>query len=281
MSVRTDDRQEERMNADDATAHPAPTFGDVLRSEWDKLWAVRSTWTLFGVLLLLTIGLSAVLAFFGSSGDLAESQAEGEYNVIFFSATLGVWIYTFIAATMVATEYSNRTGQYTFVATPRRGRVLNAKMLIIGGLGLLIGLTVALTNVALTQTALVAGGFTTLDLGDPAFWRAVLTYVPLSMFVQAMLGGLAALLTRNAFGALALVILLNAIPVTLAQFLGEAYRETVPRFMPGAAVESIAGLSPSTSDGYLPLGVAIVVVALWVGLGWVLAGRRMVRGDVR
>lgn len=292
MSLHTDDQNRDAgapqdsevrtaARTDTGDEFPVPGFGAVLRSEWAKIWSVRSNYILFGVLLLLTIGLSAVMAFFGSSGDLSAAQDEGDYNVIFFSATLGVWIYTFIAATIVATEYSNKTGQYTFVATPRRSRVLGAKMLIIGGLGLGIGLVVALSNVALTQTALSAAGFATLDLGDPAFWRAILTYVPLSMFVQAMLGGLFALLTRNAFGALAVVILINAIPVTLAQFLGEAYRTTVPRVMPGAAVESVAGLSPPDSDGYLPLALALVVVAAWVGVVWLIAGRRMLRSDVR
>jgi ABC-2 type transport system permease protein len=261
--------------------HPAPGSADLLRSEWSKLWSVRTTWILFGVLLLLTVGLSAVLAFFGSSGDLAESQAQGEYDVIFFSATLGVWIYTYIAATVVAGEYGDGVGQYTFVATPRRGRVLAAKVLIIAGVGMVAGLVVALSNLLLTQTALAAGGFATLDLTDPAFWRAVLTYVPLSMVVQAVLGGLVAALTRNAVGALVVVILLNAIPVTLAPFLGEAYRTAVPRLVPGAAVESVAGLARPGSDGHLPLGTALAVIALWIGASWFVAAQRTVRGDVR
>ncbi len=259
----------------------APGFRAVLASEWTKLWAVRSTRVLVAVLLLLTIGLSGLLAFFGSSGDLAAAQEEGEYNVILFSTTLGVWVYAYLGAGVVASEFNGGVGQYTFVATPRRGRVLTAKMTIISGLGIAIGTVVALVNIALTQTALASAGFAPLDLGDPGLWRAALVFVALSMLVQAWLGAAVAALVRNAFGALAIVVLINGIPVALAQFLGEGYRSTVPRLMPGAAVESIAGLSEPGSYGHLPLAAALLVVAAWLGLAHLLAHRRLVRSDIR
>jgi ABC-2 type transport system permease protein len=258
-----------------------PGFRAVLRSEWTKLWAVRSTHVLLGVLLLLTVGVTGVLAFFGSSGDLAAAQEDGAYDVILFSATLGIWVYTYLGAAVVAAEFGGRAGQYTFVATPRRGRVLAAKMLIVGGLGAALGVVVALVNIALTQAALASAGSTLLDLGDPGLWRAALVFVALSMAVQAWLGAAVAVLVRTAFGALAIVVLVNALPVTTAQFLGEGYRSTVPRLVPGAAVESAAGLSVPGSDGHLPLGAALLVVAAWLGLAHLLAHRRLVRADLR
>jgi ABC-2 type transport system permease protein len=263
-------------------AHPVPGFGATVASEWAKLWSVRSTYIQLAVMLVLTVGLSGVMSFFGSSGDLAAAQADGIYNVIFFGSTLGVWVFTYLGASFVATEFTGKVAEYSFVATPRRGRLLAAKMLIIAGVGLGSGLVISLANVVLTQSALASAGYRTLDLSDPGLWRSMLVFIALSMCVQGVLGGLVAVLVRNSFGALAIVALgINALPITLAQFLGEAYRTTVPRLMPGAAVESAAGLSPPTSDGYLPLGVALLVIALWLAVAAALAYRKLVRSDAR
>jgi ABC-2 type transport system permease protein len=237
---------------------------------------------LFAVMLLLTVGLSSVMSFFGSGGDLAAAQADGIYNVIFFGSTLGVWVFTFLGASFVATEFTGKVAEYSFVATPRRGRLLAAKMLIIACVAVVSGLVISLANVALTQSALATAGYQPLDLTDPGLWRSMVMFIPLSMCVQGVLGGLVAVLVRNAFGALAIVALgINALPITLAQFLGETYRTTVPRLMPGAAVESAAGLSTPTSDGYLPLAVALIVIALWIAAAWALAHRKLIRSDAR
>jgi ABC-2 type transport system permease protein len=259
-----------------------PGFGATVASEWAKLWSVRSTYVMFSLMVLLTVGISSVMAFFGSAGDLAREQEDGIYNVIFFGSTLGVWVFMYLAANFVAVEFTGKVAEYSFVATPRRGRLLAAKMLIIAGIGLVSGLLISLANVALTQSALAAGGFRTLDLADPGLWHSMLVFVALSMCVQGVLGGLVAVLVRNAFGALAIVALgINALPITLAQFLGETYRTTVPRFMPGAAVESAAGLSTPSSDGYLPLGVALIVIAIWIIAAAAVAYRKLVRSDAR
>ncbi|BBG02195.1 MULTISPECIES: hypothetical protein [Pseudonocardia] len=258
-----------------------PGFGAVVASEWIKLWAVRSTWHLLGVVLALTVGLSAVMAFFGSAGDLAAAQADGEYNVVLFSAGLGVWVYCYFGAALVASEFGG-TGYYTFVATPGRGRVLAAKALIVAACGPVLGSAIAVSAVLLTQVGLTATGAVPLDLADPTLWRAALGYVVLSMTVQGVLAALVAVLVRNAIGALGVVLLLlNALPVMLAEFLGETYRNSIPRFMPGAAVESVAGLSVPGSAGYLPTGVAATVLAAWVGIAWIAAHRRLATSDIR
>jgi len=109
----------------------------------------------------------------------------------------------------------------------------------------------------------------------------VLLYIGVGMGLQGILGGLLAVLVRNAFGAVALTILLNLLPVVFAKFFGEAYTRTVPRWTPGAIVESVSGVAKPGSDGYLPISLAVLGAAIWIGVLLALALIRLLRGDAR
>lgn len=251
----------------------------VRASEWRKLWSLRSTPVILGVVVALTLGISwAIVVFAGVNA--AQAQQDGTYAVIFFGSSLGVWAFAVLAAEFVTTEFRG-AADHTFVATPRRSRVLLAKSLIVAGLGLVVGPVVSVATVVVTQGGLALGGFPTLQLDDPGLWRAVLVYVGLNMAVQRVLAALVAVLVRNAFGAVVVVLMLSALPPSLAESFGPAFTELVPRWIPGAAVESVAGLSQVGSAGYLALPAALLAVAIWIGLFAAVSFPRLDRADAR
>lgn len=108
------------------TAHTARPASRVFRSEWRKLVALRVTGlgaaVIIGISLAVGIGVAAV----SDPGAIAEAQENRQYPVIFYASTIATWGFAFLAASFVAAEFDG-AGQWTFVATPRRLRVLSAK----------------------------------------------------------------------------------------------------------------------------------------------------------
>ncbi|PSK99905.1 ABC-2 type transport system permease protein [Murinocardiopsis flavida] len=246
--------------------HPPPGFGAALRSEWRKFRALPSNRAIIGAALALTVGITVVMTVFGDTAAMAREQNDGRYAVIFFGATLGVWAFSALAANVVAAEYRQGTIAMTFTATPRRWRPVTAKLVVIAAAAFVAGHVVSLVNFAITQAALGAAGESTVSLSDPGMLRAALVYIPLSMVVQSLLTACAAVVLRTAPGAFAFVVLLGALPVVGAQFLGRWWGETIPRHMAGAAAESVAGIAVPGTPGYLPTMAAGLVIVVWLAV---------------
>jgi ABC-2 type transport system permease protein len=257
----------------------APTAA--LRAEWRKFRSLSSTRTVLAVTVVLSLGVSALIVLFGGGANAADVQRDGQYDVIFFGAGLGVWAFAFLSAQFVTTEFRTGLGERTFIATPRRARVLVAKLVVLAGVGFVVGVVLSVLNVGLTQGVLGLGGHPTLDLTDPGLLRAVLLYVGLSMAVQGTLAALVAVVLRHPFGAFVVTIMMTALPVELAEFFGEPYAGIVPRWVPGAAAESLSGVAEPGSPGYLPLGLAVLDIAVWIAVVGALAVHRLRHRDVR
>ncbi|MFJ9553255.1 hypothetical protein ACIRPH_05540 [Nocardiopsis sp. NPDC101807] len=262
-----------------ATDRRPPGFAAALRSEWYKFWALPSNRTILVVAVALTLGITLLMAVFGDTAAMAREQEDGRYSVIFFGSTLGVWVLAALAANVVASEHRNGTVALTLAATPRRGRTLAAKLAIVAALALGCGLVVSLANFALTQAALAAAGEATVRLSDPGMLRAVLLYIPVSAFSQALLAACAAVVLRSAPGAFGLVVLLSTLPVVGARFFGPWWSENVPRHMVGAASESVAGMAVPGTEGFLPTLPALLVIAVWTAVSVAVASAAFSRRD--
>lgn len=220
------------------------------------------------------------MTLIGDSSTLADAQSVSDYAVIFYSSGLTTWAFVYLAANFVAIEFHG-IGQSTFVATARRTRVLAAKLVIIGTGGLVVGLIASVTTTAATQGMLALQGYELLDLTDPGLIRAVVVLVGASMAVQGLIGAAFAVLTRSAVAAVVTTGLISLVPVSMATFLGEWYSEHIPRWLPGAAVESLAGVAAPESYGYLPLPLAATAVIAWLAILLTAAVLRLPRMDIR
>lgn len=263
------------------TSIPAePGIFSTLISEWRKARALRSTLVGVTVILLLGAGVGAFIALVGDGSAIAEAQAENEYSVVFYSSSLSTWVFAFLAASLLASEFGGM-GEATFVATARRGRVLAAKLVLVAAGGLIVGLLASVVAVAATQGVLADRGIELLDLTDPVLARAVVLFMGASMAVHGVLAACIAVFTRSAAGAVAATGLMTLAPINLAQFLGQWYASTVPRWMPGAAVESVAGLSAPGSYVYLSAPASAVCLVVWIAVFCTLAALRLPRIDIR
>ncbi|MFI9489135.1 hypothetical protein ACIG47_22300 [Promicromonospora sp. NPDC052451] len=259
----------------------APGFGATVRAELIKVRHSPSLWVLLLVTLAIAVGLTALVTVGGGAGTLYERQAEGggaTYEVLFFGPTLGVWAFAFFGATTSAGEFGSGVIRYSFVATPDRARVLLAKLVSVAGLGVVAGLAISAVDFALTQGMLHLAGYPALSLRDPGLVRVMLVFIPVQMLVWGSFAMLFGVVVRRPAAAAIILFLGSLLPVVVAQYLPPAWGETVPRWMPGALIESLSGLSVPGSEGYLPLGPAVAAILAWIAafvvLGLVVIRRR-------
>jgi ABC-type transport system involved in multi-copper enzyme maturation permease subunit len=136
-----------------------------------------------------------------------------------------------VAVLFITTEYQRGMIRTTFVATPRRGRVLAAKALVIGGTSFGTGLIAAILAFVITQPILRSNGF-----GPPAYpvaalldWpvlRAILGAGTLLALVSVFSLAVGVILRRSAIAVAGLIVLImapifvaNGLPVTTAHWL--------------------------------------------------------------
>ena len=261
-------------------ASAAPGFVDTFVAERRKMLSLPVHPIGVAMILVVGLGVGVFMTLVGDSSTIADAQAESEYAVIFYSSGLTTWAFVYLAAHFVAIEFQG-VGQSTFVATARRTRVLAAKLALIAIGGLLVGLVASVTTAAATQGLLALRGYEPLDLTDPGLARAVLVLVGTSMAVQGLIAAAFAVLTRSTAAGVVITGLISLVPVSIAPLMGEWYSEHVPRWLPGAAVESLAGVAAPESYGYLPMPLAATALAVWLTVLLGAAALRLPRADIR
>lgn len=111
-----------------------------LKSEWLKLVSVRTTWALLGAMILIE-GLAAGLVT--ALGDVEDLRKGNVSTFIIGTHLATVFMFT-LGALLSTNEYRHGTANSTFVITPKRERVILAKLVV----GLAVGVVGALLYIA-------------------------------------------------------------------------------------------------------------------------------------
>ncbi len=252
---------------------PASTrlsFGRVVRSEWIKLFSLRSTWWSLAITVALSVGISLMIA--AASRDFAPGFAT--VGVIVMPMQFTMLVAGILGAIAITGEYSTGMIRSTFAAQPRRGVVLAAKALVVGfAMALTTAVTFALAAVLTAPIVAPAA----IDWSD-----AAQSWFPLVMGVFAMatfsLMGLGwGFIIRNGAGAIATTVgLLFVAPVILSLFsvAGDAWRwlSDASVYLPMSAAQNV-----TTAGGEDVLRGALTLTAWVVGLllvAWVMLRSR-------
>ncbi|MER7580693.1 ABC transporter permease [Kitasatospora sp. NPDC097691] len=253
----------------------------VLRSEWAKLWSLRSTWITLGLALLFLVafGLIAASQFKSRISDgrpmdrdfaAASTLSLSLFGTNFSQLALGV-----LGVLVAAGEYSTGMIRSTLAAVPRRLPVLWSKAAVFGVIALLLG-TVGAFTAFVVDSRILASTRAAMTLSDAGVVRGLLgagLYLALVGVIGVALG---ALLRSVAGGIAVLVATLMLIP-GLTALLPSSWQDHIGPYLPSHAGQAMFALQHDAAT--LSPTAGLVVFLGWTVLALAGAAVRLVRTD--
>jgi ABC-2 type transport system permease protein len=244
------------------------TFREAMDSELAKVRTVRSTfWTLL-ICLLVSVGISVLIAAVTSANwdSLSDSsKATMDMSAVVAGVYFGVLVTGVFGVLVVSTEYGTGMMRTSLTAFPRRGTLFTAKATVLTLVVLLLGLVIAFASYALASPFYTKHGVD-LSLGQAANLRALFA-VPVYLTLIALMGfGLGFLLRHTAAAISSLVGLLFVIPI-ITNFLPGTIGKDVNKIVPSNAGSAMMATHASTSGtpSLSPLG-GLITLLIWTAV---------------
>ena len=227
-------------------------------AEFSKILTTRMWWilalVLFGYIALLAGGLSALFGGIDSGAISSDSVNTGGGGslaglgslpplIYSFAASVGYVFPVLLGALASTGEFRHQTLTPTFLATPRRARVLGAKTIALFVVGAAFGVVALAASVGIG--ALVFNGFG-IDplLADSATW-ALIGRTVLAMALWAVIGVGLGVLVPSQVASIVIVLAFTQFVEPLLRFASSFSEVTadVGKFLPGAASDALVGAS--------------------------------------
>lgn len=206
------------------------------------------------------------------SGDIAP-QVGGEVSgggadndALLNGAITGLIVVIVLAALLVTSEYRRGLIRTTLAASPRRGRVLAAKSVVIGSVAFLAGCVGTALAQVVARHVLSVGGNLLFPLGTLAETQVILGTGLLFAVAAVLVLALGTMLRRSA-GAVVTGIVLLVLPLILDIKLSPGASDWLLRLTPSAAfaVQSTLPRFAEVSSAYTPLN-GYYPLGPWAGL---------------
>ncbi|MFF4394564.1 ABC transporter permease [Streptomyces sp. NPDC001480] len=274
-----------------ATPAPAPGRGPrppykvtarrVLRSEWAKLWSLRSTWITLGLGLLFLIGFGVIAAVhyhseYTSGRQMRPDDANATalslslFGTNFAQLALGV-----LGVLVTAGEYSTGMIRSTLAAVPRRLPVLWAKAAVFGLVALVVATVGAFVAFPI-GAGVVSGTPAALSLSHAGVVRALLG-AGLYLGLVAVIGVALGALLRSVAGGIAVLVASLMLVPGLVTLLPSSWQDDISKYLPSNAGESVFALTHDSTA--LSPTAGLVVFVGWTALALAGAAYRLVRTD--
>lgn len=261
------------------------------RSEVTKQFST-SMWWILAIVLVAYVGSSAggIAALVGmqQSGALGDTEAlplTGDVTGLLYSfaSSLGYVFALLVGALMTTGEIRHKTLTPTFLAVPKRGRVLVAKVVVGMFIGLLYGVIALISTVGPVALILALFGEDTA-LGEADTW-AMFGRILLALVLWTIIGvGLGALVRNQIAAVVGILVFTQFIEPILrmaASFI-EGLGD-IADYLPGAASDTLVGASfldlasapGATTPEWWVGGITLAVYAVvFLLLGWLTSWRR-------
>ncbi|ROP35998.1 ABC transporter permease [Saccharothrix texasensis] len=253
-------------------------FGHALRAEWVKLRSLRSTWYTPACLFAVGIGIaflsmSAVGAEHGGA-SAAQRLAWDPTERSLTTYVVAQLIIGVFGVLVVTSEYATGLVRTSLAATPRRSRLLAAKVLVVTAVAAVAGQSLMVTAFLLGQAVLAGQGVPHAGLGDPGVLPAVAGGGLYLAAIALLAIGLGAI-TRATAGALAtLVGIVFLVPALSGLF--PSWLQGLVDFWPGKGAVAVLATVPDPAypHPWLNLGGMCLGVAAVLAVAFVVFGRR-------
>ena len=266
-----------------------------IRSEFRKFFTTRMWWGMAIAMFVAGAGLAVAFGFLYTSNAMSgggPGQGQGAptgtpvqvANTVYTGyLSIGYLLTLVIGVMQIGSEYRHKTITSTFLGTPRRGRVMGAKVVALLGIGALYGLLSLVGSV-------VAGAIVLNARGADAFpGTAVLRSLALSLLVLglwALIGLGAGILIPNQVAALLISVgvawILEPIAGLLLSFWDFGREHVVP-YLPTQATNAIvSGVTQTGANAVKPLTwwVAALVLAAYAVVLAGFGSWRTARSDI-
>lgn len=257
------------------TTESRVTFGGVLRSEWIKLWSLRSTVWSFALFIALTLGLCVTVGLVISQPDDPANQTFANLTAT-NAATLAVMANQLVVAVLgvlfISGEYATGQIRSTFTVVPGRTAVPLAKAVVFAVSTFVLSLG-AMVGAYFVNTPLLArvGIHTSIlapEVGLPFIGAALfLTTIGLISL------GIGAIFRSTAVGLCASLGLILVVPSMLT-IIGAGWSLAIKPWLP-----SVAGMRLFLTTGQLDYISAILVMLGWVAVFLAVATLLLKRRD--
>lgn len=234
------------------------TLGATLRSEVAKIRTTRLWW----ILLLSCVAYCALMAIFmganvGLTGEGPDGSAMSPLNaalsVYTLAPTIGYVFPLVLGALAITSEVRHHTLTATYLAQPRRWRVVVAKLLSQAGLGALIGAAGVATSLGFGALAMQLSGADPM-LGSAEVWVTA-GFSIVALMLWGVIGvGVGTLVSNQVMAIVGILAFTQFVePILRIAFASVDGLEAVGKFLPGAAAEALVGNSLYSATGLMDL----------------------------
>lgn len=270
------------VNPATQTGHAEPAAGlrTAVQIEVRKLLSTRG-WL---VISLLAVALAVLIAVL----TVAASKPSSHTALDVFSGALVGSVQTayllsaVVGIISIAGEYRHRTVTATYLAVPHRGTVITAKLLVLFGYGIALGVVVMSVCTAIVAPWLAQRGYLHGDLAASGVARTLIGGTAAIAIVTILGVGLGALVRSQIAAIVGLAIYLFALEPTINNIT--ATRGAYP-YLPGGSVQALAytghtAFGSTTGATLLNPWIGGVLLAAY-GLGLTaIAVRTSIRRDI-
>jgi ABC-2 type transport system permease protein len=231
----------------------------LISNEFLKLRTVRGPWSLLAAgPLLVVVGVAGAIL-----GAADVSSADTAIKGVAHGGLMSLLALVF-GSLAVAAEYRHKTITDTYLATPRRGRIVVAKLTVYTATGAAFGVVAAATAIATTAVVVAAKGGTA-DLSNGDLWRTVAGGIAWNAAFAAI-GVAVGALIRNLAAAIAVALAWIALVEGL---VGQLIGDDLSRWLPFAGGQALGRLPnapdiPQWAGGLVLLGYVAALAALAV-----------------
>jgi ABC-2 type transport system permease protein len=202
-----------------ATVAGPVTQARVIRSEWTKLRALRSTWWCGLLAVVLIVGLGAAVTGSGAPYKIsAGNSAAGGVTISLVGVVIAQLVLGVLGVLLFSGEYATGMIRATLAVVPSRLPVLWAKLVVLVGLVLPLSLLAAVAEFYVATALESSRGGSAISLADPGVLQEV-AGASLYLAVIAVIGlALGALLRRTAAGLSVFAAMFFVIPIVTNYF---------------------------------------------------------------
>jgi hypothetical protein len=262
-------------------AGPAMTgFARLLRSEWAKIWSVRSTAFSLAIMVVLGIGVNILvtgltMAHWATIGPAARKVfvAKGIFSNGLTFAQVPVCV---LGVLVITSEYSTGMIRSSILAVPRRTPMLAAKAGVFAVVAFLAGELLAFASFPVAQA--ITGSRVRESLADPATLRAA-AGAGLYLAVLGLFSFAIGVLIRHTAAAITAVVVIFAVIGNLSQLIPGTIGQHISAYMPANAGNLITWVHQQPGQLLSPWQ-GFAVFCLWAALLLTCAAAKLKQRDV-